>query len=1615
MRTRLRLLFAHLVARVVSLSSPKRSRSVSTAWQINILGLLLLCTSQNMLAQTCNQAVNFNYSSVADGDRKTGSDKLSAGTPGTTVSYSAYTVSAPGATNTFAVGANAALANTGKFLVWQRNVTGGGPSSDVASVVFTFSRPVSNLTLTLTDIDQDLVTASFTDRVTFEGYATAVGGTPIDLQPSAFSGPGLNVKNKFVGTGSTATATTDPVLKPNALTGIANNPGVTTGDVTVSFPSAVTRVVVTYENIAPFASATTDRTHTIGFENVTFCAQSDVYASIASGPTTAQPGALVSYSALFGNNGPDDATTATRTVTIPAGATVTNLGGGVLTGNVLDFGTVSSPAGSTASFTYAYTLPTIVAPGVYFAPTTAATTTSASQNGTTANDSDTRALAVVSQTDVLTTISSPVNATQGNLVTLAVTTTNNGTSPMANVVQTVQLVANLTNVFVSNNGSYSPGSGLVTFPSLTTLGAGQTVSNTVSFSAPALSFAPVATVTPNTTATGDSNPANNTAYLNGASSSTNITISPTTTTTPVANLYTTISASSPTANSGGSVTLSGVIVNSGPASAASVVQAVQLIPGFTTATLTVNGAAPTGQTGNDLLFADGTKYNAVTGLVTFSTISSLASGSSRNYTIQFVAPANVNSQFFATSFVGSTATGTAITTDLVPADNVASTKVTIRPTADLVASLLGPTSVAIGLPVSYTAIFTNNGPAAAANSTPTVQLPAGLTGVSLSDGAYNMLTGLVSFPAVPTVPAGVSLAYTISFTPPAEGTYKAGAFVGSSTPDPVLGNNSATVVTSVTPLADLRVTLSGTATTVTGGVVTYVAETVNNGPSSANSATTTIKLPTGLALATVSSNGGTYDAATGLVTFTAPILASGTTVSYYATFANPNPTGTTLIGTANVSSSTQDPAPGNNTSAAVNTNTTTGVAPADISTTITPAAATVAPGGSLVLTVAFFSNGTAVSPVAEMLYLPPGTVASGVGLTYNQTTGVGTFLGTDIKQNGNNATDSYTVTITAPATGVFSAVSAISGPYVETNTSNNVAVSTISVTQPAASTTYDEVTVITGPVGALPGATATYTVQVINNGPAVTPSATQTVLLPVGLTPANITSNGSYDPATRTITFPAISNQAAGPRGIVTNTFTVTVPAAAYTITANVTAAGESTTNNNASSVSTAIANQVPVANNLVNALQAAEGNTAGQLAITPLSATDADGSVTGFQLTSIPDAATQGVLYYSTDGTTFTAITNPSQPLTTAQALTMRFDPVATFVGNVFFGYTATDNGLNGGAAGTSLPALYTISVGQDNASLYGLTPAKGGTVATGFSKYQNGDVLAYVTDINGAFYNSAGKIYDAVTGMLVSGVANGLPTSGTNAITNAAGTTLLSGIGLVMNAATGQISVANRLLLVAGTYTLSVTTTDLFGGVTTQPVTFVIGARPLPVELVTFEAKAARNVDVQLTWRTASEKNNDYFDVERSFSGSGFEKISQVKGQGNALAPTDYVLTDAGVGTNAAAVYYRLKQVDTDGAATYSPVRTVAFPKALAPAFGLYPNPAAATTRLDLTQLPAGTYQMSVIDAVGRVVRGASLTAGLVHVLELNALASGTYVVLVHGQYNGQVVSLAKRLVKE
>lgn len=84
------------------------------------------------------------------------------------------------------------------------------------------------------------------------------------------------------------------------------------------------------------------------------------------------------------------------------------------------------------------------------------------------------------------------------------------------------------------------------------------------------------------------------------------------------------------------------------------------------------------------------------------------------------------------------------------------------------------------------------------------------------------------------------------------------------------------------------------------------------------------------------------------------------------------------------------------------------------------------------------------------------------------------------------------------------------------------------------------------------------------------------------------------------------------------------------------------------------------------------------------------------------------------------------------------------------------------------------------------------------------------------------------------------------------------------------------------------------------------------LPVELLEFGG-TYYNTGVKLYWSTASETNNDHFEILKSFDGFNFTKIASIKGRGNSNTVVEYEYIDYDVCDTI--VYYKLRQVDYDG----------------------------------------------------------------------------------------------------
>ena len=130
------------------------------------------------------------------------------------------------------------------------------------------------------------------------------------------------------------------------------------------------------------------------------------------------------------------------------------------------------------------------------------------------------------------------------------------------------------------------------------------------------------------------------------------------------------------------------------------------------------------------------------------------------------------------------------------------------------------------------------------------------------------------------------------------------------------------------------------------------------------------------------------------------------------------------------------------------------------------------------------------------------------------------------------------------------------------------------------------------------------------------------------------------------------------------------------------------------------------------------------------------------------------------------------------------------------------------------------------------------------------------------------------------------------------------------------------NLGLSTAGAASVTATQTTPLGS-TSQ---FTPCSIPLPVVLTYFNAvKNMADQTVSLSWTTGSEKNNNYFEILRSEDGVNFQVIGTVAGAGNVETLTNYSFVDPSPidGIN----YYKLKQVDYNGEASYSVIRTVDF----------------------------------------------------------------------------------------
>lgn len=190
------------------------------------------------------------------------------------------------------------------------------------------------------------------------------------------------------------------------------------------------------------------------------------------------------------------------------------------------------------------------------------------------------------------------------------------------------------------------------------------------------------------------------------------------------------------------------------------------------------------------------------------------------------------------------------------------------------------------------------------------------------------------------------------------------------------------------------------------------------------------------------------------------------------------------------------------------------------------------------------------------------------------------------------------------------------------------------------------------------------------------------------------------------------------------------------------------------------------------------------------------------------------------------------------------------------------------------------------------------------------------------------------------------------------------------------------------------------------------------LPISLTYFRGEINQN-KIDLYWETASELNNESFEVEKSRNGKDYVIIDKVKSQaieGNSGRNLKYTISDENPLHGLS--YYRLKQIDLDGNFHYSNAISINFSrKSGLPHIIFYPNPTKGELFISFDNIENTDVMLMIKNSLGEVVLNENISLntsdGINSSIIPNSIPSGTYFCnLVYGGrlYSQKIVLLPK-----
>ena len=202
----------------------------------------------------------------------------------------------------------------------------------------------------------------------------------------------------------------------------------------------------------------------------------------------------------------------------------------------------------------------------------------------------------------------------------------------------------------------------------------------------------------------------------------------------------------------------------------------------------------------------------------------------------------------------------------------------------------------------------------------------------------------------------------------------------------------------------------------------------------------------------------------------------------------------------------------------------------------------------------------------------------------------------------------------------------------------------------------------------------------------------------------------------------------------------------------------------------------------------------------------------------------------------------------------------------------------------------------------------------------------------------------------------------------------------------------VADPTAVVAGTYKAYYYNSSFAGDcsspASSQVAVTIKECTTLPVDLISFEGRNISSDKNELNWLTASEKNNDHFEVQSSSDARSFETIGWVEGNGTVNQQRKYKFVDGH--PTARLVYYRLKQVDLDKTFQYSNIIAVKNEN-IDKSFVVYPNPVINELGIKLSEGEAAAeIRLFSLDGKGILQHSNGTKA-----LDISSLKAGLYLI--------------------